>query len=180
LILAVVLAAALSLWSRTEKGGLALDRLKLRLPVLGAMWMKFQMAQFARTLATLLAGGIPLVAALETSADSVGSRLVSGAVAQAAQRVREGQALHASLAGTGIIPELALEMIEVGEATGALAAMLANVAEFYEEDVNLRLSALLSFIEPLILVFLAIVVAFILISLYLPIFTFSLGGVAGG
>jgi type IV pilus assembly protein PilC len=167
------------LWSRTEKGGLTLDRVKLRLPLLGETWIKYQVAHFARTLATLLAGGTPLVAALQTSADSVGSRLVSGSISQAAQLVREGQPLHAGLAASSLMPELALEMIEVGEASGALPPMLTSVAEFYEEEVNLRLSALVAVVEPLILVFMGFVVAFILISLYLPIFSFSLATVPG-
>ncbi len=166
------------LWARTERGGQALDRLKLRLPVLGDTWIKFQVAQFARTLSTLQAGGTPLVNALVTSAEAMSSRLVSGAVSQAAQRVREGESLHAALTATGMVPALALEMIEVGEASGALAQMLTSVAEFYEEEVNLRLAALLAFIEPMILVFMGIVIAFILISLYLPIFSFSLAGTA--
>lgn len=172
-------AASFYFWSRTGQGGLALDRLKLRLPVVGDTWIKFQVAQFARTLSTLQAGGTPLVGALQTSADSVASRLISGAISQAAQLVREGQSLHASLAATSLMPELALEMIEVGEASGALAPMLNSVAEFYEEEVNLRLSALVAVVEPAILIFMAIVVAFILISLYLPVFSFSLGTAAG-
>jgi len=96
---------------------------------------------------------------------------------QAAARVREGQSLHASLAETKLFPEVALEMIEVGEATGALAPMLSSVAEFYEEEVNVRLQALVALINPIILLFMAVVIGFILISLYLPIFSFSLGGV---
>jgi len=175
--LLVVAAVGAFLWSFTERGALILDRLKLRVPFLGDIWIKFQVARFARTLATLLAGGTPLVGALETSSDAIGSRYVAGAVFEAAQRVREGQSLHSCLAATGLLPELALEMVEVGEASGALVPMLSSVAEFYEEDVNLRLSAMLSLVEPLILVMMAIVVAFILIALYLPIFSFSLAGV---
>lgn len=165
------------LWSRTEEGGQVVDRLKFRLPVFGQTWVKFHVAQLSRTLSTLLAGGTPLVAALETSAGAAGTPLVVHAVAQAAARVREGQSLHASLEETRLMPEVALEMIEVGEATGALAPMLSSVAEFYEEEVNLRLQALVALINPMILVFMAVVIGFILISLYLPIFSFSLGGV---
>jgi len=176
-VLGVVGALVFSFfWSRTERGAIALDRIKLRLPVAGELWIKFQVARFARTLATLLAGGTPLVAALETSADAAGSPYVAQGILEAAQRVREGQSLHTSLRETGLIPDLAMEMVEVGEASGALAPMLTSVAEFYEEDVNLRLSALINLVEPAILVFMAIVVAFILISLYLPIFSFSLSG----
>ena len=174
--LALLSLAALFLWSRSEAGGQAVDRLKFRLPVFGQTWIKFHVAQLSRTLSTLLAGGTPLVAALGTSAGAAGTPLITRAVAQAAARVREGQSLHASLVETKLFPEVALEMIEVGEATGALAPMLSSVAEFYEEEVNLRLQALVALINPLILVFMALVIGFILISLYLPIFTFSLGG----
>jgi type IV pilus assembly protein PilC len=171
-------AVSLFLWSRTEQGGLAVDRWKLRVPVLGDTWIKFQIAQFCRTLATLLQGGTPLVTALATSADAVPSRLISSSIVQASQRVREGQSLHAALEGTKIMPEMGLEMIEVGEASGALATMLASVAEFYEEETSLRLGALIAVVEPAILVFMAVVIAFILISLYLPIFSFSMGATA--
>ncbi len=171
--LLVVALVASFFWSRTERGGLVLDRIKLRLPLFGSTWIKFQVAQFSRTLSTLLAGGIPLVTALETASGAAGSRLVSGAISQATQRVREGQPLHASLAETRLFPELALEMVEVGEATGALAPMLTSVAEFYEEDVNIRMSETLAWIEPTIFITMAIVVAFILLALYTPIFTFS-------
>lgn len=170
--------AAAYFWSLTERGGLSLDRLKLRVPVFGQIWIKIQVARFTRTLSTLLAGGTPLVASLETSAEAAGSRYVAGAVHQAAQRVREGQSLHGSLAEADLLPDLVLEMIEVGEASGALAPMLSSVAEFYEEDVQVRLSALLNLLEPLVLVMMAIVIAFVLIALYLPIFSFSLAGTA--
>jgi type IV pilus assembly protein PilC len=166
---------ALLLWSRSESGGLAVDRLKLKIPIVGDTWIKFQMAQFCRTLSTLLGGGTPLVTALLTAADAVPSRLVSGSIARAAQLVREGQSLHAALNTTGIMPELGSEMIEVGEASGALSPMLGSVAEFYEEETNQRLSTMIAVVEPAILVFMAIVIGFILISLYLPIFSFSVG-----
>jgi len=165
-------------WSFSEKGGIVVDRAKFGFPIFGDIWVKFHVAQLVRTLATLLAGGTPLVNALETTAKATESRLIGSAVEQAALRVREGASLHQSLADTGVMPGLAIEMIEVGEASGALAPMLTSVAEFYEEDVNLRLQALLNLIQPVILVFMAIVVAFILISLYLPVFSFSLSGTA--
>ena len=163
-------------WSRSDEGGIAFDRLKFRLPVIGPTLLKFQVSQFCRTLATLLTGGTPLVAALQTASDSIGSRLVRGSVTQAAQLVREGESLHGALSGTKVMPDMALDMIEVGESSGALSPMLNSVAEFYEEEVSLRLGALVALIEPLILVFMAILVAGILISLYLPIFSFSISG----
>ena len=173
LFLAVV---AVFLWSRTEEGGEAFDRFKFRIPVLGDTLLKFQVAQFSRTLATLLTGGTPLVAGLQTAADAISSKLVRSTVTQATQMVREGESLHSALATRGIMPALALDMIEVGESSGALAPMLTSVAEFYEEEVSVRLSALVAVIEPVILIFMGMLVAFILISLYLPIFSFSLSG----
>jgi type IV pilus assembly protein PilC len=163
-------------WSRSEEGGVAFDRLVFRIPLLGDTLLKFQASQFCRTLSTLLTGGTPLVAALHTAADSITSRLVRGSVKNATQMVREGESLHSSLASGRVMPELALDMIEVGESSGALAPMLNSVAEFYEEEVGLRLGAMVSLIEPVILVFMGLLVAFILISLYLPIFSFSING----
>jgi type IV pilus assembly protein PilC len=178
-VFAFLTIVSLFFWSRSEQGGLAVDRLKLKIPVVGDTWIKFQVAQFCRTLSTLLAGGTPLVGALTTAADSVRSRLVAGSIAQSAELVRDGQSLHSALASTGLMPGMGLEMIEVGEASGALSPMLGSVAEFYEEETNLRLGTLIAIVEPAILVFMAIVIAFILISLYLPIFSFSAGGGPG-
>ena len=160
-------------WSRSEEGGAAFDRLKFKTPVIGDTLLKFQVAQFSRTLATLLTGGTPLVSALSTASDAITSKLVRATVTQATQSVREGESLHSALATRGVMPELALDMIEVGESSGALAPMLTSVAEFYEEEVNLRLTAMVALIEPIILVFMGLLVAFILISLYLPIFSFA-------
>ncbi len=171
--------AAAFLWSRTEPGALAMDRMKLKIPVIGDTWIKFQVAQFCRTLSTLLAGGTPLVTALTTSADAVKSKLISNAIKESAQLVREGQSLHSALLTTKIMPELGIDMVEVGEASGALSAMLGSVAEFYEEETNQRMATLIAVVEPAILVFMAIVIAFILISLYLPIFSFSVGAQPG-
>jgi type IV pilus assembly protein PilC len=173
-VAALFLAAlGVYLWSRTEDGGAVLDRLKFRLPVIGDTLLKFQVAQFSRTLATLLAGGTPLVAGLQTASDALASKLVRGTVLQATQLVREGESLHSALAATRVMPDLALDMIEVGESSGALAPMLTSVAEFYEEEVGLRLSMLVSIIEPVLLVFMGLFVASILISLYLPVFSLS-------
>jgi len=172
----VAIAVIVALWARSEAGGLSVDRIKLKLPLVGETWIKFQIAQFCRTLSTLQAGGTPLVNAMDTAAGSVSSRLISGSITRAAQLVREGQTLHSAMGSTGLMPELALEMIEVGEASGALSPMLASVAEFYEEEVNLRLQTMIAIVEPAILIFMAILIAFILIALYLPLFSISTGG----
>ena len=180
IVLFALIAVAVFAWSQSEQGGLAMERIRMRLPLIGETLTKFQFAQFCRTLSTLLAGGTPLVQAMETAAGAIRSRLVSGAVTQGAQLVREGQSLHNSLSSTGLVPELALEMIEVGEASGSLSPMLASVAEFYEDDVNTHLANLVAIIEPAILIFMAILIAFILVALYLPMFSLSVGGQGQG
>lgn len=172
----VFLALAVFAWSQTEQGGLSLERIRMRLPLVGETITKFQFAQFCRTLSTLLAGGTPLVQAMETAGGAIKSRLISSTITQGAQLVREGQSLHSSLSTTGLVPDLALEMIEVGEASGSLSAMLASVAEFYEDDVNTHLANMVALIEPAILIFMAILIAFILVALYLPMFSLSAGG----
>ena len=175
----VAFSAGIFLWTRTERGAIAIDRLKPRFPILGDIWLKSQIAQFVRTLSTLLAGGTPLVSGLQTSAAAIGSRLIATTIQQAALRVKEGESLYSSLAETRMVPPLALEMIEVGEASGALAPMLTSVAEFYEEEVNTRLERTLLWISPAILVFMAGVIFFILIALYLPMFSLGQVGNAG-
>jgi type IV pilus assembly protein PilC len=161
------------MWARTESAKETLDRIKLRAPLFGDMWIKYQVAQFARVLSTLLTGGIPLVQGLETAADSLGTSLLRKALDKTGKMVREGQTLSGSLSSTGIFPALAIDMMEVGESTGALPAMLSSVAEFYEEDVNTKMTASLSLIEPVIMIFMGMFVAFVLVALYLPIFSLA-------
>jgi len=161
------------MWWKTPAGHEAVDRFLLKIPIAGEVWLKYQVAQFSRVLSTLLIGGIPLLPALETSADSLGTQVLKRVLQQASKLVREGQPLSGALRTTKIFPGLALDMIEVGESTGALPAMLQSVAEFYEEDVATRTSAALSLIEPAIMIFMGIFVAFVLISLYLPIFSLA-------
>jgi type IV pilus assembly protein PilC len=161
------------IWSRGEKARLAIDRVKLRTPVFGDIWVKYQVAQFSRVLSTLLQGGVPLVQALGTASESLGTPLLKQALEKAVRMVKEGQALSSSVSSTGVFPPLAIDMIEVGESTGALPAMLNSVAEFYEDDVANRTQAALSMIEPAIMIFMGIFVAFVLIALYLPIFSLA-------
>ncbi len=168
-----VVIAILSLWQwkKTDKGAETVDRAILKLPLLGDIWLKYQVANFSRMLSTLLAGGMPLVPSLETAGASMSSRRILNGITEAAVRVREGQALAKSLEAQKMFPDLSVEMIEVGESTGALPAMLNSVAEFYEEDVQTALGAAMALIEPIILIIMAVFVGGILISLYLPIFT---------
>jgi type IV pilus assembly protein PilC len=173
IILAVLIGLVFSVlfWARTDKGSQTLDAVRYRLPLAGEIWMKYQIAMFSRTLSTLLTGGLPLVPSLETASHSINSYKIASNVEYASKRVREGRALSASLEETQFFPDLAIEMIEVGESTGALPTMLNSVAEFYEEDVQNSLSAAMQLIEPAILIFMGITVAIVLLSLYLPIFS---------
>lgn len=176
---AVVLGAAFFLiyrWSKTDAGATALDKVRISLPIFGSVWLKYQVGLFSRTLSTLLTGGLPLVPSLETAARSIDSRQIGNAVFKSVETVREGKGLSASLQQTKVFPELAIEMIEVGESTGALPGMLNSVAEFFEEDVQTNLTAAMSLIEPAILVVMGVVVVTILIALYMPIFSLSAGG----
>jgi type IV pilus assembly protein PilC len=162
---------ALRLWAGTAGGRNWIDELKLNAPIIGHLWTMFSIAQLSRTLATLLQGGTPLVTALEVARDASGNRVIGSSISRVVTQVREGRSLSDSLEQTGHFPELALEMFRVGEQTGSLPEMLNHVADFYDQDVDIRSAALLSWIEPVILIFVAVFVAMILISLYLPIFS---------
>jgi type IV pilus assembly protein PilC len=174
----LVVGGAFYRFASTERGKDIIDRVRIGLPVFGKIWLKYQVALFARTLSTLLTGGLSLVPSLETAARSISSRRVSQAVTSSITTVREGKSLAEALENTGVFPDLAAEMITVGEQTGALPAMLNSVSEFFEEDVAAALTAALALIEPFILIVMGVVVVIILISLYLPIF--SLGGASAG
>ena len=174
--LLAVLAAfgAASGWALRREGTRTfLERLALRAPVLGPLWIRYHVAQLARLLSTLLTGGIPLLRALETAGESMGSGVLREALASTRGRVREGQTLAGGFAKAGVFPPLAVEMVRVGETTGALPQMLASVAEFFDEEVQTKTAALLNLIEPAIMIGMGIFVAFVLISLYLPIFSLA-------
>jgi type IV pilus assembly protein PilC len=160
-------------WARRESARTMIDRFKLKIPAVGDIWLKYQVAQLARILSTLLTGGIPLVQAMETAAESLNAPLLQKAVETAGKSVREGQPLSGSLKALKLFPGLAIDMIEVGESTGALPQMLNSVAEFFEDDVNTRMQAMMSLIEPAIMLIMGTFVAFVLVSLYLPIFSLA-------
>ncbi|MGB9198136.1 MAG: type II secretion system F family protein [Terriglobales bacterium] len=173
IVVIVLVAAGILLWrwKHSDRGAQAIDKFMLSLPLIGEIRLKYQVANFSRILGTLLQGGLPLVPAMETAGASMSSRQMLIGVTAAAQRVREGQGLAKSMESQNLFPDLAVEMLEVGESTGALPAMLASVAEFYEEDVQTALGAAMALIEPLILIVMAVFVGGVLISLYMPIFT---------
>ena len=158
-------------WRRTDSGRRAVDGALLKLPAVGVVLHEFSLSQFARALSTLVGAGTPLVTALEISTGSVGNRRVSDAVASVVPKVREGAELWRSLEETGQFTSLAVEMIKVGEATGALEEMLTNVSDFYDEAIEARLQTIINLIEPVILIVMGGVIATILLSVYLPMFT---------
>jgi type IV pilus assembly protein PilC len=162
---------------RSAKVRLKWDGLKYKLPIIGKLLLKFSVAEFARTLSTLLQGGIPVVAAFEITKESVSSPLLALAISQAQKEVTGGRSLNASLKMSGFFPPIALDMVEVGETTGALPSMLEGLAEFFEEDVSIDLATLVALVDPLMIGSIAIVVAFVLIAFYLPLF--SLAGQVG-
>jgi type IV pilus assembly protein PilC len=167
------LAAAglfLSRWIKTPAGAEWGDRILLRIPVIGGIFRRFSITQFTRSLATLLGGGTPLVPALENAADAIGNRYLSRSVRDVVPRVREGGELWKALEGTGLFTNLTIEMVKVGETSGALEEMLSSVSEFYDEEIETLLARVISFVEPLILVVMGGVIVTILLSVYLPIF----------
>lgn len=174
IVLGVIILAAILLnrWAKTS-GRLVWDRMKLHIPLVGGVLHRFAIMQFTQSLGTLLAGGTPMVPSIEIASQSVTNQLVSSKIAGIVQNVREGEPLWRSLDNTGVISDLAIEMIKVGESTGALTEMLANVSEFYDEEIEARLSRMVSAIEPLILVFMGIVIAVLLYAFYLPLFRLS-------
>jgi len=160
-------------WARRDESQETIDRFIMHIPLIGDIWTKYQVAQLSRVLGTLLVGGIPLVQALETTGRSLGTKLLKKVLDKTSVLVREGKTLSSSMASMGIMPVLAIDMMEVGESTGALPQMLSSVAEFYEEDVSTRMATLLSLVEPAIMILMGIFVAFVLVALYLPIFSLA-------
>jgi len=159
-----------SRWLKSPRGAEWGDSVILKIPVVGGIFRRFAITQFTRSLATLLGGGTPLVPALENAAAAVGNRHVARRVADVVPRVREGGELWRALEATGIFTNLTIEMIKVGEASGALEEMLTSVSEFYDEEIDLLLARVISFVEPAILVIMGGVIMTILLSVYLPIF----------
>lgn len=158
-------------WISQPDGRETFDRLRLRLPILGEVFRLFGIAEFCRSLATLLAGGIPLVAAAETAVKSVGNRYLSRRIVPAIDEVRQGMAFHAALEKTTVFTHLAIDMIKVGEATGSLDEMLNSVSDYFDEIIETKVQRLLTLIEPILLVVMGFIIGVILISIYLPMFS---------
>jgi type IV pilus assembly protein PilC len=172
-VVGTILAAVLvNYWVKTS-GRLIWDRVKLKIPFAGGVLHRFAIMQFTQSLGTLLAGGTPMVPAIEIASQSISNQLVATKIQGIVQNVREGEPLWRSLDDTGVISDLAIEMIKVGESTGALTEMLANVSEFYDEEIEARLSRMVAALEPIILVFMGGVIALLLYAFYLPLFRLS-------
>lgn len=167
---AVAGAAAIGLWVRQPGQRARLDRALLRIPVVGDIATKFATSQMARTLATLLGGGLPLVHALDVATQSIGNRFVAKELEVVAARVREGASLSGSLESRRVFPEVAVKMAEVGESTGALQEMLNTVADFFDEEIETKMERFVTLIEPVLLVMMGIVIAALLLALYMPLF----------
>ncbi len=171
LVVVVVLTFSIQRWTKTATGRQAVDRWKLSLPVLGGIYHRFALSEMTRALSTLLAGGIPLVPSLETSIGAVGNSFVRQKLVPSIQAVKEGEPLNQALEDSGVFSPIAVDMVKVGEATGALATMLSDLSEFIDEEVETKLQRLLTLIEPIMLVLMGIIVATLLISVYLPMYS---------
>jgi type IV pilus assembly protein PilC len=157
-------------WMRREGSEVVRDRLLLRLPYLGGLMRMYATSQLSRTLGALLAGGLPLVNALEVASASIGNRAMAVAAGAATTHIREGKSLTTALETTALMDNLTLEMVKVGEQTGALADMLNAVADFYDEELENRMAKVLALVEPIMLVIMAVLVALMLLAFYLPMF----------
>lgn len=174
-ILVIIAAAvgsgyALKWYYGTKDGRLRIDALSLKLPVAGDLIRKISVAQFTRTFGTLLQSGVPIMEGLEIVARIAGNIIVQNAIMEARTSVGEGKTLSEPLGKTGVFPPMVVQMINVGEATGALDAMLSKIADFFDEEVDAAVSALTALLEPMLMVFLGTVIGFIVIAMYLPIF----------
>ncbi len=169
-VAAVAGVLTLRAWSRTARGAEALDRAKLKLPLLGEVLHRFSLSEFCRALGTLITGGMPLVPALEIATAAIGNASIRAALAPRIQMVREGKPFHAMLDDSGAFPAMAIDMIKVGEATGSLDEMLGNVSDLFDEQAETRLQRILTLVEPVMLVFMGLIIGLLLVSIYLPLF----------
>jgi type IV pilus assembly protein PilC len=166
----VALGYAFKRYYATERGRHVIDAVVLKLPILGTIMRKIAVARFCRTLATLMSSGVPILDGLDITARTAGNAVVEDAIYETRKSIERGETIAAPLRQTGVFPAMVVQMIGVGEATGALDAMLAKIADFYEEEVDTAVAGLLTLLEPVMIAFLGIIVGGIVISMYLPIF----------
>jgi type IV pilus assembly protein PilC len=161
---------AIKRYYATPKGRLIMDRFFLKLPVMGDLIRKAAVAKFTRTLGTLITSGVPILEGLTITSKTAGNKVVEGAILMARQSISEGKTVSEPLAKSGVFPNMVTHMISVGEATGALDAMLGKIADFYDDEVDASVAALTALLEPMMMVFLGTIIGFIVIAMYLPIF----------
>jgi type IV pilus assembly protein PilC len=181
-LIAIVIGAlviALKAWYKTDKGEHVIDSLLLRLPVFGPILRKIAVARFSRTLSTLLSSGVPILESLDITARTAGNIIVSEAIQKVRTGIEQGQTFVEPLKASGVFPIMVSQMIGVGEQTGALDAMLAKIADFYEQEVDAAIANLLSLMEPAMIMFLGVTIGTIVIAMYMPLFTL-IGKLAGG
>lgn len=174
----VLFGIALKKFYNTEKGRLLIDRLLLALPVFGPLLKKVAVSKFTRTLGTMLSSGVSILEGLKIVAKTAGNKIVEGAVFDVRLAISEGQTIAGPLAACGVFPSMVVQMIAVGESTGALDAMLGKIADFYDDEVDAAVSNLTAMIEPFMMVFLGVVIGGLIIAMYLPIF--KMAGAVGG
>ncbi|MEK6526501.1 MAG: type II secretion system F family protein [Nitrospirota bacterium] len=167
---AAVLVYGIKRYYATPKGRLVMDRLFLRVPVMGDLIRKASLAKFTRTLGTLITSGVPILDGLTITSKTSGNKVVEGAILMARQSISEGKTVAEPLSKGGVFPSMVTHMISVGEATGALDAMLGKIADFYDDEVDAAVAALTAMLEPMMMVFLGTIIGFIVIAMYLPIF----------
>lgn len=173
----IAFVVGLRQYYKTEAGSMYIDRLLLRLPLFGPLLRKVAVAKFTKTFGTLVKSGVPILQALETVAKTSGNRVVEKAVLQAKESIREGERISDPLKASGAFPPMVTQMISVGEETGNLDAMLAKISEFYEQEVDAAVSGLTSMIEPIIVVFMGVIIGAIAVAMYMPMF--ELGALVG-
>lgn len=178
----IVFAVAFVLWSKTKGGRQVIDKVKLKMPILGPVFSKVAISRFSRTLGTLVSSGVPILQALTIVKETSGNVIVGAAVAAVHESVKEGETITAPLEASNVFPPMVISMVDVGEQTGALPEMLMKIADNYDEEVDNAVSAMTSLLEPIMIVFLAVVVGSIVIAMFLPLIALmnDLGGPSGG
>ncbi len=166
----VVGTVAAKRWAQTPAGRLFFDRMRLRIPLVGDIFHQFALSEFCRSLATLIAGGLPLISGLEIATNAVSNAYVGQRLEPSIDEVRQGQAFHDALDRTEIFPRLSIDMIKVGEATGSLDEMLTSVSDYFDENVETKVQRLLTLVEPIMLIVMGVIISLLLISIYLPMF----------
>jgi type IV pilus assembly protein PilC len=160
----------LSRYYQTENGRSVVDRVVLKLPVFGPLFRKIAIARFSRTLGTLVSSGVPILDGLNIVSRASGNKVIETAILNARASIREGETIAEPLNRSGVFTPMVIQMISVGESTGALDSMLSKIADFYEEEVDVTVTNLTSLLEPFLMVFLGVVIGGVVISMYLPIF----------